>query len=183
LRDAILIAHSMGSIEAVNYLARHGSGRISKLILLAPVTPYILKTDDNPDGVPAIAVEAQYRAIASDFPRWIADSEAPFFAPETIADTRTWIKTMMLGVSLPIALACRATISSVDLRAAVEKIDRPTLIVHGDKDASAPLPITGIKTARMIPGSKLVVIEGAPHCLTITHQDRILNEILDFVRA
>lgn len=183
LRDAILIAHSMGSIEAVNYLARHGSGRISKLILLAPVTPCITKTGDNPDGVPAVAVEAQYRAIASDFPGWIADNEAPFFVPETIASTRNWIKTMMLDVSLPVALACRATISSADLRAAVGKIDRPTLIVHGDKDASAPLPITGAKTARLIPASKLVVIEGAPHCLTITHQDRVLREIMDFIQT
>jgi non-heme chloroperoxidase len=183
LRDAILVAHSMGSIEAVNYLARHGSGRIAKLVLLAPVTPYILKTDDNPDGVPPAAVEAQYRAIATDFPKWIADNEAPFFVPDTIAGTRNWIKTMMLDVSLPVALACRATIASADLRAAAEKIDRPTLIVQGDKDASAPLPITGAKTARMIPGSKLVVVQGAPHCLTITHRDRVLKEIAGFIRA
>jgi non-heme chloroperoxidase len=181
LHDAILVAHSMGSIEAVNYLAHHGSGRIAKLILLAPVTPYILKTDDNPDGVPSAAVEAQYRAIATDFPKWIADNEAPFFVPETIAGTRNWIKTMMLDVSLPVALACRATIASADLRAAVKHIDRPTLIVQGDKDASAPLPITGAKTARMVRASKLVVVEGAPHCLTITHQDRVLKEIVDFI--
>jgi pimeloyl-ACP methyl ester carboxylesterase len=183
LRDAILVAHSMGSIEAVNYLARHGSGRIAKLVLLAPVTPYILKTDDNPDGVPPAAVQAQYRAIATDFPKWIADNEAPFFVPETIADTRNWIKTMMLDVSLPVALACRATIASADLRAAAKKIDRPTLIIQGDKDASAPLPITGVKTARMIPASKLIVVEGAPHCLTITHQDRVLKEIAGFIGA
>ena len=183
LRDAILVAHSMGSIEAVNYLARHGSGRISRLVLLAPVTPYLLKADDNADGVPKAAVEAQYQAIARDFPAWIADNEAPFFTPPTIAETRSWIKTMMLDVALPVALACRATIASTDLRGAVGKIDRRTLIVHGDKDASAPLQITGAKTARMIAGSKLVVIEGAPHCLVLTHQDRVMREILDFIRA
>jgi len=183
LRDVILVAHSMGSIEAVDYLARHGSGRISKLVLLAPVTPYLMKADDNADGIPKAAIEAQYRAIANDFPAWIADNEAPFFTPQTIAETRSWIKTMMLDVSLPVALACRATIASADLRRAAGKIDRPTLIIHGDKDASAPLPITGAKTARMISGSKLVVIEGAPHCLILTHQDRIIRETLDFIRA
>jgi non-heme chloroperoxidase len=183
LRDVILVAHSMGSIEAVNYLARHGSDRISKLVLLAPVTPYLLKTDDNPDGVPQTVIEAQYRAIAKDFPGWIADNEAPFFTPQTIAETRNWIKAMMLDVSLPIALACRATIASTDLRLAVARIGRPTLIVHGDQDASAPLPITGAKTARMISGSKLVVIEGAPHCLVLTHQDEVMRQALDFIRA
>ncbi len=183
LRDAILVAHSMGSIEAVNYLARHGSDRISKLVLLAPVTPYLTKTDDNADGVPKAAIEAQYRAIASNFPVWIADNEAPFFTPQTVAATRNWIKTMMLDVSLPVALACRATIASTDLRSAVGKIDRRTLIVHGDKDASAPLPITGAKTARLIPGSKLVVIAGAPHCLVLTHEDQVMRETLDFIRA
>jgi non-heme chloroperoxidase len=183
LRDVILVAHSMGSIEAVNYLARHGSGRISKLVLLAPVTPYLLKTDDNADGVPQAAVEAQRRAIARDFPGWIAENEAPFFTPQTIAETRAWIKTMMLDVALPVALACRDTIASTDLRAAAGKIDRRTLIVHGDKDASAPLPITGAKTARLIGGSKLVVIAGAPHCLVLTHEDQVMREILDFIRA
>jgi non-heme chloroperoxidase len=183
LHDVILVAHSMGSIEAINYMARHGSGRISKLVLLAPVTPYLLKADDNADGVPQAAMEAQYRAIAKDFPAWIAENEGPFFTPQTIAETRNWIKAMMLDVSLPVALACRATIGLTDLRSAVREIDRPTLIVHGDKDASAPLPITGAKTARMISGSKLVVIEGAPHCLVLTHQDEVMREALDFARA
>lgn len=183
LRDVILVAHSMGSIEAANYLARHGSGRISKLVLLAPVTPYLLKADDNADGVPHVAIEAQNQAIAKDFPGWIADNEAPFFTPQTIAETRSWIKAMMLDVSLPVALACRTTIASTDLRSAVARIDRPTLIIHGDKDASAPLPITGAKTARMISRSKLVVIEGAPHCLVLTHQDQVMRETSDFIRA
>lgn len=183
VRDAILVAHSMGSIEAVTYLARHGSGRVSKLALLAPVTPFLVKTDDNADGVPKAAIDAQYSAIARDFPAWIAENEAPFFTPETIAETRNWVKTMMLDVSLPVALACRSSIASADLRAAVASIDRPTLIVHGDKDASAPLQLTGAKTARMIPGSKLVVIEGAPHCLVLTHRDRVTGELLDFIRA
>jgi non-heme chloroperoxidase len=181
LHDVVLVAHSMGSVEAVNYLARYGSGRISRLVLVAPTTPCLLKRDDNPDGIPGDAAEAQYRAIAADFPNWVADNEAPFFTPETTSETRNWIKAMMLGVSLPVALACRSTISSADLRAAVQRIDRPTLVVHGDKDASAPLPITGVKTARMIPESKLVVIEGAPHCLVLTHQERLMKELLDFI--
>lgn len=100
---------------------------------------------------------------------------------DTIDETRNWLKSMMLSVPLPAALACRSTIAAADLRSAASKIDRPTLVVQGDKDASAPLPITGAKTARLIPGSKLVVVEGAPHALILTHRERFLKEVFGFL--
>lgn len=167
LRDVTLVAHSMGSIEAVNYLARHGSDRIARLVLVAPTTPFLVKTEDNPDAVPKAAIEAA--------------NEAPFFMPDTPEVTRAWIREMMLSVPLPVALACRKTISFADLRAAAARIDRPTLIVHGDKDASAPLALTGAKTAKLIKGSKLRIYEGAPHALTLTHSERLVSDLLSFM--
>ena len=181
LRDVALIAHSMGTIEAVNYLARHGSGRIGRLVLAAPTTPFLMQTDDNPDAVPRAAIEAQNALIAADYPKWIADNEPAFFTEDTPAETRTWIKAMMLSVSLPVALACRATIQAADLRGAVSGITRPTLIVHGDKDASAPLPLTGAKTAKLIRGSTLNVYAGAPHAIVLTHRERFLADVLRFI--
>jgi non-heme chloroperoxidase len=181
LRDVTLVTHSMGSIEAVNYFARHGSARIAKLVLLAPTTPFLVQTEDNRDGVPQAAIDADNAAVAQDFPKWMAANEAPFFMPDTPEITRDWIREMMLSVPVPVALACRKTISSADLRAAAAGIDRPTLIVQGDKDASAPLPLTGAKTARLIKGSKLVVYEGAPHGLTLTHSERLVSDLLAFV--
>ena len=86
LRDVTLVTHSMGSIEAVNYLARHGSERIAKLVLLAPTTPFLVQTEDNPDGVPQAAIEADNAAFAQDFPKWIAANEAPFFMPDITGD-------------------------------------------------------------------------------------------------
>jgi non-heme chloroperoxidase len=181
LRDVTLVAHSMGSIEAVNYLARHGSDRIARLVLVAPTTPFLVRTEDNPDAVPKPMIEAQNEAIARDFPRWMAANEAPFFLPDTPEVTRAWIREMMLSVPLPVALACRKTISFADLRAAVAAIDRPTLILHGDRDASAPLPLTGAKTAGLIKGSRLTVYEGAPHALPLTHSERMLSDLLAFM--
>jgi pimeloyl-ACP methyl ester carboxylesterase len=90
---------------------------------------------------------------------------------------------MMLSVPLPVALACRKTIAFSDLRAAAARIDRPTLILHGDKDASAPLPLTGAKTAKLIKGSKLIVYEGAPHPLPLTHSERLMADMLAFMSA
>lgn len=181
LHDITLVAHSMGSIEALNYLARHGARRVSRLVLAAPTTPFLVKTEDNPEGVPAAMIEAQYNEIARDYPQWMAANEAPFFSPETPAITRDWIKAMMLSVPLPVALACRATLSYADLRSAAARIDLPTLIVHGDKDASAPLPLTGAKTAKLIAGSKLRVYEGAPHALVLTHREQFLADLLAFI--
>ena len=183
LRDVTLVAHSMGSIEAVNYLGRHGSDRIARLVLVAPTTPFLMQTEDNPDAVPRPMIDAQNDAIGQDFPKWMAANEAPFFTPDTPEITRAWIREMMLSVPLPVALACRRAISSADLRAAVARIDRPTLILHGDKDASAPLPLTGAKTAKLIRGSRLTVYEGAPHALPVTHADQLLSDLLAFMTS
>ncbi|WP_349631085.1 alpha/beta fold hydrolase [Bradyrhizobium jicamae] len=183
LRDVALVGFSMGTAEAVNYLARHGSERISRLVLVAPTTPFLVKTEDNPDAVPKAMIDADNAAVARDFAKWIAANEAPFFTPETPEITRTWIREMMLSVPLPVALACRRTIAFADLRAAAAKIDRPTLILHGDKDASAPLSLTGAKTAKLIKGSRLIVYEGAPHPLPLTHGERLLADMLAFMAA
>nr|WP_249141828.1 alpha/beta hydrolase [Bradyrhizobium diazoefficiens] len=183
LRNVTLVGFSMGTAEAVNYLARHGSERIARLVLIAPTTPFLLRTEDNPDGVPKAMIEADDAAIARDFAKWIAANEAPFFTAETPEITRAWIRAMMLSVPLPVALACREAIAFADLRMAAAGIDRPTLIVHGDKDASAPLPLTGAKTARLIKGSKLSVYEGAPHPLPLTHGERLLADMLAFMSA
>jgi pimeloyl-ACP methyl ester carboxylesterase len=181
LRDVTLVAYSMGSIEAVNYLDRYGSDRISKLVLVAPTTPFLVRTEDNPDAVPKVAVDAQNEAIASNYPKWLADNEAPFFMPDTPETMRSWIMQMMLSVPLPVAMACRKTISFADLRAAARQIDLPTLIVQGDKDASAPLELTGVKTSKLIKGSELKVYEGAPHGLPLTHSERFLKDLLAFL--
>jgi non-heme chloroperoxidase len=183
LRDVTLVAYSMGAIEAVSYLARHGSERIARLVLVAPTTPFLMKTEDNPDGVPKAAIDAQNEEIARDFPKWLAANEAPFFVPDTPEVTRAWIRATMLSVPLPVALACRQTIGFADLRAAAGKVDCPTLIVQGDKDVSGPLPLTGAKTAKLIKGSKLTVYEGAPHGLPLTHSERFLADLLAFMAA
>lgn len=183
LRDVTLVGFSMGTVEAVNYLARHGSDRIARLVLVAPTTPYLVKTEDNPDAVPKAMIEADIAAVARDFAKWIAANEAPFFTPDTPEITRTWIREMMLSVPLPVALACRKAMAFADLRAAAAKLDRPTLILHGDKDASAPLPLTGAKTAKLIKGSKLIVYEGAPHPLPLTHGERVIADMLAFMSA
>jgi pimeloyl-ACP methyl ester carboxylesterase len=181
LRDAILVAHSMAAFEAVRYCAGPGKNRISRLFLAAPGTPFSTRTADNPEGWPAEAIAAQTQEIAKDFPRWVGENEAPFFTPDTPPATRAWIKTMMTSIALPVALLTRAASSTADVRPDLKEIICPTLIVHGDKDVSAPLAMTGARTARLIPNAKLIVYPDAPHGLILTHRERFLSDLLAFV--
>ena len=90
---------------------------------------------------------------------------------------------MMLSVPSPVALACRRAIAEADTRGDLGKIDTPTLILHGDADASAPLHITGLKTAKLIKNSQLTVYPGAPHGLPITHRERFIADVLSYIRS
>jgi len=183
LRNAVLVAHSLGSFEAVRYCASRGANRIARLVLIAPTTPFSTRTADNPEGFPKEAIEAQQRLIARDFPRWIGENEAPFFTPDTSQETRTWIKNMMMSVPLPVALATGATTSAADVRPDLAKIACPTLIIHGDKDASAPLAKTGARTAQLIPSAKLIVYHDAPHAIILTHQEQLLSDLIAFMNT
>lgn len=85
LRDVTLVGHSMGAGEAVRYVTRHGSGRVKRLVFLAPTTPFLTQTPDNPAGLPAAAFEAMRMAWMADFPRWVGENAAAFFTPTTSA--------------------------------------------------------------------------------------------------
>ncbi|HEY2050210.1 MAG TPA: alpha/beta hydrolase [Caulobacteraceae bacterium] len=183
LRDVTLVGHSMGAGEAVRYLTRHGSGRVKGIVLLAPTTPLLAQTPDNPAGLPAAAFEAMRTAWRSDFPGWVAQNTAPFFTPATSSALIDWIVRMMLEIPLPVALACNRAVTETDFRAELARIDVPCLVIHGDADASAPLALTGAPTAALIPGSELKIYEGAPHGLMFTHTDRLNADILAFTQA
>jgi non-heme chloroperoxidase len=183
IRDIVLVSHSMGSGEVARYLTRHGSERIAKLVFVAPTTPYLVKTEDNPDAVPEEMLDGRLAAIAKNFPEWVRDNEAPFFTAETDSETRAWIKAMMLGVSVPVAVTFQQLAGKTDFRPDLKRIELPTLVLHGDSDASAPLPLTGAKTAGLIRGSKLIVYENAPHALPLTHRDRFLAGLTAFAHG
>jgi non-heme chloroperoxidase len=181
LSGLTLIAHSMAGGEAVRYLTRHGGSRVARLVLIAPTTPMLLKTDDNPNGAPKAGFEALWAQWRRDHPKWIADNVAPFFIPETSPAMMGWGVTL-LQTSLPITLACSRAMVQADFRAEMPRIDVPTLIVHGDRDRSAPIELTGKPSAELIPGCRLHIYPGAPHGLMFTHKDELNADILRFMR-
>lgn len=121
--------------------------------------------------------------IAADFPKWIADNESPFFTAATAIETRNWIKNMMLTVPLLVALKCSSAFAAADTQPDAQKIIKPTPILHGDRDASSPLSLTGAETAKLIPNRKSIVYPGAPHGLIVTHRERFLADTLAFIQA
>jgi|GEM_PF-33541 len=182
LHGVTLVGHSMGCGEIVRYLARHGSRRIARVALLAPLTPIVLRTDDNPDGVPRESFEQQWAGWARDFPAWVADNQQAFFVPETSAALIRWMVDELLRTHLEVAIATSRASVTGDLRPDLARIDRPTLILHGDRDASVPLAL-GQRTADGIAGARLSIYEGAPHGLFVTHAARVNAELLAFIAA
>mgnify|MGYP001013621549 CR=1 FL=1 len=94
-----------------------------------------------------------------------------------------WVKTLMLGNSLRTLVECTRVMTTTDFRRELSQVRVPSLVIHGDKDASAPLELAGRPTANLIPGARLQVYEGGPHGLFVTHMDRLTRDILSFAPA
>jgi len=182
LQELTVVAHSMGGGEIVRYLTRHGSARVARIVLLSPTTPFLPKTADNPNGVPQAAFEALRASWRKDYPKWVADNTAPFFVAETSTSMMQWVAGLLMQGSVPIAIACNKAVANTDFRAELTKLSVPALVIHGDRDVSAPLALTGKPTAELIPGCRLKVYAGAPHGLMYTHMEVLNGDILQFIR-
>ena len=185
LRDITLVAHSLGSKEAVRYLTRHGDGQVARLVLVAPVTPFMRRTADNPGGLDPALIDANYAAVAADVPRWCADFEAagPYFgaSPGSSQGLIDWTTRMIVDTPLRVLLETLTVNTHADQRGELQKIGVPTLIVHGDQDASAPIDLTGRPTAELIADATLIVYPGAGHGLYASDHDALNADILAFI--
>ena len=183
LQKATLVGHSMGCGEVVRYLTRHGSKRVARIALVAATLPFLLRTADNPNGIPKEYFERLRAEWARDYPQWLAANAAPFFTPETSPAMIQWGLSLAYQTSLHAAIECNVSVTETDFREELKKIDVPTLIVHGNADKSCPLEMTGRSTAAMIPRSELKIYEGAPHGVLLTHVERLNEELMNFLRV
>jgi non-heme chloroperoxidase len=187
LHEATLVSHSLGCKEAVRYLTRHGDGRIARLILIAPPTPLLRRTADNPDGLDPALIDANYAAVAANVPKWCADFEAagPYFgsSPGRSQGLIDWTIRMIVDTPLLVLLETLKVNGDVDMRAELQKIRVPALIIHGDQDASAPIELTGRKTAELIGGASLTVYLGSGHGLYASDHDTLNGDLLAFING
>jgi pimeloyl-ACP methyl ester carboxylesterase len=183
LRDAVLVGHSMAPGEIVRCLARHGAARVAGLVFVAPTTPRLLRSQDNPGGLEPAAFAAVRSDLLRDFPAWVEANLGPFVTPDTSPPMRAWLRGLTLGCSWHAAVALQRAIEEADFRAEMGQVRLPSLVVHGDADVSAPLDLCGRATAALMPGARLEIYPGAPHGLPVTHAARLAAEIAAFARG
>lgn len=188
LRNLTLVGHSTGGGEVLHYVARHGSSRIARLILVSAVPPLMVRTDDNPGGLPIEVfdgIRAGEAANRSQLYRDLADG--PFFGNNRSGDvpqgTRDafWLQGLASGTRN--AYECIAAFSATDFRPDLAKVDVPTLVIHGDDDQIVPFDISGKLTAQLVPDAQLIVYEGGAHGLPDTDRGRLHEDLLRFIRS
>jgi len=188
LRDAVLVGHSMGTGEVTRYLGRYGSERVAKGVLVAPIPPYLLQADDNPDGVPQSLFDGFTEAARADTPAWMKGFLDNFYNFETLrgtlvsdqAFTASW--NLAVSASATAAVACIATWAT-DFRDDLPEIDVPMLVIQGDADQVLPLDKTGQRLPALIKDVQLIVVEGGPHAIPWTHAGQVNTALLDFIRS
>ncbi|MBC7746145.1 MAG: alpha/beta hydrolase [Flavobacterium sp.] len=185
LENVILVGFSMGGGEVARYLGRYGSERISKAVLISAVTPYLLKTDDNPDGVPAEIFEQMAENIKDDRPAFLEDFGKNFFGVGLLNNPVSqpllnWANMLTLNSTQPATLQCMVAFSETDFRQDMKAFTVPTLIIHGDSDKIVPIQPTSEQSASMIAHAKYIVYEGAPHGLFITEKENLNSDLLEF---
>jgi non-heme chloroperoxidase len=188
LEDLILVGHSTGGGEITHYVGRHGTSRVAKMVLVSAVPPLMVRTETNPDGLPIEAFDGIRKGTFDNRGQFYKDLAIPFFGynrPGATLSTGVqdsfWLQGMMGG--LKGQLDCIHEFSEVDYTADLEKIDVPTLFIHGDDDQIVPIGASALKGHEIVAGSELKIYEGAPHGLPVTLQDRLNADLLAFARA
>ncbi len=188
LNDCIICGFSMGSGEVTRYLGRYGSERIAKAIGIGVVPPFLLKTDDNPEGVPGDVFEGIKQGILADRPAFITEFIKNFYNLDETLGSLISEEAVRNSWNVATQASAVGTVKCVDawiedFREDVEKIDVPTLIIHGNADRILPIEVTGDRLSKMIADAKYKVIDGAGHGLLWTHADEVNTAILEFVGA
>src|SRR5208283_2812478 len=186
LRNFVLGGHSMGGEEVARYVGKYGTNNVSKAIFVSAVPPFLLKTPDNPEGVDASVFEGIKKAVIADRPALLKQFCLLFY---NYADLKgKLVSEEALDASWNIAVACspKGALDCVDswgtdFRNDLKRFDIPTLVIHGDDDRIVPFPNSGKRTAALIKGSKLQVIQGGPHGIAWTHSDQVNNALLEFL--
>jgi non-heme chloroperoxidase len=186
LSDVILVGHSTGGGEVTRYMGRHGTARVAKAVLVGAIPPLMLKTDANPDGTPIEAFDQIRAGVIADRSQFYKDLSAPFYGANRPGSTVSqgtrdafWLWGMQVG--LKGAFDCIKAFSETDLTEDLERIDVPTLIIHGDDDQIVPIAASAHRSAEIVKDATLKVYPGAPHGLFATHKDQFNADLLAFI--
>lgn len=186
LNDVTLVGFSMGGGEVVRYLSKYGSNRVSKAVLISTVLPYMLKTDDNPEGVPQDLFDGFVKEVEEDRPKFLAGFAKDFYGVSLLNNAVSdeilhWHSILALQASGRATTQCIRSFSATDFRNEISLLDVPILIIHGESDKTVPIKVSSERTSEMLPGAEYIVYEGAPHGLFITHKERLNENLIQFI--
>ncbi|HET6945797.1 MAG TPA: alpha/beta hydrolase [Gaiellaceae bacterium] len=187
VNDIVLGGFSMGTGEVTRYLGTYGSKRVRKAALFGAIPPFLLKTDDNPEGVDRQVFEGIEAAIVKDRYAYFKDFFDNFyntdtFMPERISEQAYQASFNVAAASSPFATYACVGAWLTDFRADLPKIDVPVLVVHGTEDRILPFEATAARLPELVDDLKLIPVEGGPHNIGWTHPDEVNEALLDFVR-
>ena len=187
LKKAIHVGHSTGGGEVARYIGRHGSRRAAKAVLIGAVTPLMLRTADNPGGLPMETFDQIRAGVLADRSQFFMDLTTPFYGfnrpgakvSQGLRDS-FWRQGMQAG--LPAVHDCIKAFSETDLTEDLRRFDLPTLIMHGDDDQMVPIAASALLSAKIVKGSTLKVYKGLSHGMCSTHKDQINHDLLAFLK-
>jgi non-heme chloroperoxidase len=192
LKNAVHVGHSTGGGEVARYIGRHGAGRakgrVAKAVLIGAVPPLMVKTPDNPGGLPLEVFDGFRKSLLANRPQFFQDiPTGPFYgfnrpgakvSPGLIDNW--WRQGMMCGIKA--AYDCIKAFSETDFTEDLKKIDVPTLIMHGDDDQVVPIGASALLSAKLVKRATLKVYPGFDHGMATTHPDEINSDLLAFIK-
>lgn len=186
LKDFILVGFSMGGGEVARYFGKYGTKGASKAVIISGVPPFLLKTNDNPEGVDASVFEGIQKAVAADRYAFFTEFFKNFFNTDVFLGKRVSEEVVQASCNIAAAASATASLACVptwheDFRKDVARIDVPTLVIHGGADRIVPIQAAGHQTAKLVKGAKLVAIKDGPHAVSWTHADEVNAELGNFL--
>jgi non-heme chloroperoxidase len=186
--DATIIGFSMGGGEVVRYMSRHAGRGVRQCGLISSVVPYLLKADDNPQGVDPSVFAQMKDGLLADRPKFFADFFKDFYGVGMLSkpvsdEYLLWTASVALQASLKATLACVDSFSTTDFRGDIAAVTVPTLIIHGTDDRTVPIEISGRAAAKLLPSATYKEYDGGPHGLLATHPQQLEGDLLAFLKG
>lgn len=185
LRDVSLVGFSMGGGEVARYVGTHGEDRVHSLVFAGAIPPWLLKSDENPDGgLPREEAEKMQEGLRADREGFLDEFTTNFFSADgelkVTEEQRQEAKDLAAQADLDAAVACIASWLE-DFTGDLAKVTVPTLVIHGDSDAIVPVEVSGQRTHEQVEGSELVVLDKGPHGINVSHRDEFNEALVSFL--
>lgn len=186
LLDVTLVGFSMGGGEVARYMSRHQGHHVKKIALIASVVPFLLKTDDHPQGVDQSVFDDMINGLLDERPKFYHKFFKDFYGVGLLNhavsdDFLQWNTQLAMSASLKATIDCVRAFSATDFRPDLASFNVPVLVLHGTDDETVPIDITAYAVKKAIPGATLIEYEGEPHGLLATQQARVAQDLISFL--